>query len=83
MRLREKSRPHCGGTRHIDLRLAVFLADGTLTLEEQNGQTLVRYAGEVKVGGVIASVGQRLLDGAARMVIGQFFKNLDKQVVAK
>jgi len=54
--------------------------DGTLTLEEQNGQTLVRYAGEVKVGGVIASVGQRLLDGAARMVIGQFFENLSKQV---
>ncbi len=36
-----------------------------------------------KVGGVIASVGQGLLDGAARVGIGQFFKNLDKQVVAK
>ena len=53
--------------------------DGTLALEEQDGQTLVRYAGEVKVGGVIASVGQRLLDGAARMVISQFFKNLSQQ----
>ncbi len=33
-----------------------------------------------KVGGVIASVGQRLLDGAARMVVGQFFKNLSQRV---
>ena len=33
-----------------------------------------------KVGGVIVSVGQRLLDGATRMVIGQFFKNLSQQV---
>lgn len=55
--------------------------DGTLTLEEKGGETLVRYAGEVKVGGVVASVGQRLLDGAARLVIGQFFKNLEKEAV--
>jgi carbon monoxide dehydrogenase subunit G len=32
------------------------------------------------VGGVIASVGQGLLDGATRMVIGQFFENLSQQV---
>lgn len=53
--------------------------DGTLDLIEQGGQTEVRYAGELKVGGMIASVGQRLLDGAARMVLGQFFKNLEKE----
>ncbi len=33
-----------------------------------------------KVSGVIASVGQRLLDGDARMGICQFFKNLSQQV---
>ncbi len=38
--------------------------------------------GEVKVGRMIASIGQRLLDDAARMVTGQFFKNLGKQVDA-
>lgn len=53
--------------------------DGTLTLAEQEGQTKIQYAGELKVGGMIASIGQRLLDGAARMVIGQFFKNLEKE----
>lgn len=54
--------------------------DGTLSLEEKEGSTVVRYAGEVKVGGMVASVGQRLLEGAARMVIGQFFKNLEREV---
>ncbi len=36
-----------------------------------------------KVGGVIASVGQRLLEGDARMVIAQFFKNLSQQVTGR
>lgn len=53
--------------------------EGRLLLEEENGQTLVRYAGEVKVGGLIAAVGQRLLDGVARKLIGEFFKNLARQ----
>ena len=54
--------------------------DGTLTLREKSSKTEVRYAGEVKVGGMIASVGQRMLESAARMVIGQFFKNLEKEL---
>lgn len=53
---------------------------GTLALAEQAGQTTVNYVGELKVGGMIASIGQRLLDGAARMIIGQFFKNLEKEI---
>jgi len=53
---------------------------GTLKLEEKAGKTTVRYAGEVKVSGMLASVGQRLLDSAAKMVIGQFFKNLEKEL---
>ena len=53
--------------------------EGTLDLLEQSGKTEVRYAGEVKVGGMIASVGQRLLDGAARMVLGQFFQALERE----
>ena len=53
---------------------------GTLELKEKAGKTTVRYAGEVKVSGLLASVGQRLLDSAAKMVIGQFFKNLEKEL---
>ena len=53
---------------------------GTLKLEEKAGQTTVQYAGEVKVSGMLASVGQRLLESAAKMVIAQFFKNLEKEL---
>lgn len=57
------------------------MVDGTgaLTLQEKNGRTVARYAGEVSVGGMMAAVGQRLLDGAARMMIGQFFKSLERE----
>ncbi len=53
--------------------------DGRLTLEEKSGETVVAYSGEVKVGGLIAAVGQRLLDAAARKVIAEFFQNLARQ----
>jgi carbon monoxide dehydrogenase subunit G len=53
--------------------------EGTLDLVEAGGRTEIRYAGELKVGGMIASVGQRLLDGAARMVINQFFQSLERE----
>jgi hypothetical protein len=53
---------------------------GTLNLTEKAGKTTVQYAGEVEVSGLLASVGQRLLDSAAKMVIGQFFKNLEREL---
>lgn len=57
--------------------------EGELTLEETDGETVVHYSGEVKVGGMIAAVGQRLLDGAARKMIGDFFKNQAREVAAR
>jgi 2-furoyl-CoA dehydrogenase large subunit len=49
---------------------------GLVTLEEVNGVTTIRYRYEASLGGKVASVGGRLLDGAARFVIGQFFAAL-------
>ena len=54
--------------------------EGSLDLEEQGEETLVRYSGDVHVGGMIASVGQRMLEGAARMILSQFFQNLTRQL---
>ncbi|HEY9232033.1 MAG TPA: carbon monoxide dehydrogenase subunit G, partial [Blastocatellia bacterium] len=36
---------------------------GTLDLEEREGTTLVNYSGDVQVGGTIAGVGQRMIQG--------------------
>jgi carbon monoxide dehydrogenase subunit G len=55
---------------------------GLLDLSEEPQGTKVTYEGDVQVGGPIASVGQRLLDGAAKMLVGQFFTAVNKQVTA-
>jgi carbon monoxide dehydrogenase subunit G len=55
---------------------------GTLDLEEQGGQTLLTYSGDVQVGGPLASVGQRMIDGAAKMMIGQFFAAMEAELKA-
>ena len=49
---------------------------GDLDLEQENNFTNVRYAGDVQVGGTIASVGQRMLQGTAKMMASQFFTAL-------
>jgi hypothetical protein len=48
--------------------------DGTIQLAAENEGTLLRYSGDVSAGGPIATVGQRMIGGAARMIIDQFFK---------
>ncbi len=56
---------------------------GTMDLEEQDGKkTLVRYAGDAQIGGPLASVGQRMVDGAAKTMITQFFTAMEAEVKA-
>ncbi|MBI1749675.1 MAG: carbon monoxide dehydrogenase subunit G [Acidobacteria bacterium] len=47
--------------------------EGRIRLTEKQGQTELRYEGEAQVGGMIAAVGQRMIDVAARRIIQQFF----------
>ena len=52
---------------------------GDLDLEEKDGGTLIKYAGDVQVGGTLASVGQRMIQGAAKMMATQFFTSLEAE----
>lgn len=52
----------------------------TVDLEEKDGQTVVRYSTDAKVGGLIAGVGQRMLGGIAKMMVDQFFKKMESFV---
>jgi len=52
---------------------------GDLDLASQNGVTLITYSGEVQVGGTIAGVGQRMLQGAAKMMATQFFTAIEAE----
>jgi 2-furoyl-CoA dehydrogenase large subunit len=50
---------------------------GILTLQERApGRTVIAWRYEAAIGGKIAAVGGRLLDGAARLLIGRFFAAL-------
>lgn len=53
--------------------------EGIIDLEAQGNATLLRWAGDIQVGGLIAGVGQRMLSGVGKMLIGQFFKCLEQQ----
>ncbi len=54
--------------------------EGVVDLEPQGDVTLVKWAGDLQVGGLIAGVGQRMLMGVGKMLIGQFFKCLEQQL---
>ncbi len=47
--------------------------EGRITLMPENAGTVVHYDYDAAIGGKVASIGGRLLDGAARVIIGQFF----------
>lgn len=57
--------------------------EALIELSPKNDGTMVRYSGEVEVGGLIAGVGQRLLGGIAKMLLGQFFKKMEQEIKAE
>jgi len=46
---------------------------GQVELAEKGGNTELSYSGEAQVGGMIASVGQRMIEAAAKKIVDQFF----------
>jgi carbon monoxide dehydrogenase subunit G len=51
-----------------------------IELVDQGATTLVNVKGDGNVGGTVAGVGQRMLGGVAKMLMGQFFDCLKKQL---
>ena len=51
--------------------------DVSIDLEENDGRTVLKYSTDAKVGGLIASIGQRMLNGVAKMMVEQFFKKVE------
>jgi len=56
---------------------------GDIDLTELDDSTRVSYSGEVQVGGTIAGVGQRMLQGAAKMMATQFFTAIEAEARTK
>jgi carbon monoxide dehydrogenase subunit G len=58
-------------------RIGFVKGDGLLNLTPaEGGGTEVAYEGDAQVGGTIAAVGQRLIDGTAKTMIKKFFDKL-------
>ncbi|HBB98703.1 MAG TPA: carbon monoxide dehydrogenase [Blastocatellia bacterium] len=53
---------------------------GEFDLQDVDGGTVIAYKGELQVGGVIAGVGQRMIEAAAKMLAAQFFSKLDSEI---
>jgi carbon monoxide dehydrogenase subunit G len=62
-------------------KIGFMKGDGLLRLTPGNG-TNVSFEGDVQVGGTIASVGQRLIETTAKMLIKRFFDKLATEATA-
>lgn len=51
--------------------------DATMVLAEDGEGTLVRWSGNANVRGTLARVGGRVMQPAAKMIVGQFFSCLE------
>lgn len=51
---------------------------GSLELIDRGEKTLVRYKGDANVRGTLARVGARVVQPAAKMIVGQFFDRIEK-----
>ena len=54
-----------------------------MQLSDVEGGTRVSYDADVQVGGLIASVGQRMLGGVTKMMLDQFFSRMTELLTAK
>ena len=50
--------------------------EAAMELSDVDGGTRVGYSADVQVGGLIASVGQRMLGGVSKMMLEQFFTRM-------
>ena len=51
-------------------------------LDDKDGATVITYSGELQIGGTIAGVGQRMIQGAAKMMASRFFTTLEAETKA-
>ena len=58
-------------------------AKAKVTIAAESEQTRLTYDGDAKVGGRVASVGQRLLDSSAKAIIKQSLEGLNENLKAR
>ena len=67
----------------VDGKIGQIAAEGHVRLAEDHETTTVEVEGGSQLTGRLASMGQRLLSGVARMFTNQFFKALEREVAIR
>ncbi len=57
--------------------------EAVVTLTEENGKTLLAYEADAAVGGKLAQIGQRLIQGVAAQLAAQFFGSFGRLLGAE
>jgi len=60
-------------------KIGFMRGEGVLNLSDAAESTKVAFDGDVQVGGMMAGLGQRLIDSTARMLIKRFFNKLAEE----
>jgi carbon monoxide dehydrogenase subunit G len=61
-------------------KIGFLKGDGILRLTPKDAGTEVSYDGDAQIGGTMASVGNRMIDMTARMLIKRFFEKIATEV---
>jgi carbon monoxide dehydrogenase subunit G len=82
--LAEKNPPHSMVLKMEGKGTPGFVkGQGRMELHAKGKQTELRYEGEAQVGGMIAAVGQRMIEAAAKKIVSQFFEKFSAEVSGK
>jgi carbon monoxide dehydrogenase subunit G len=73
-----EAQPHTQFRLHVEGsgKIGFMKGSGLLTFSTAGSGCSVQYDGDVQVGGTLASVGQRLMETTAKMLIKRFFDKL-------
>lgn len=74
---------HCGLKVEGRGPIGAIKVDGTIDLAPAGAGTKVAYGGDVAVAGAMAGVANRVMGGVAKMMLGQFFKDLEAELASR
>jgi 2-furoyl-CoA dehydrogenase large subunit len=64
----------------LDGPLGASIGAGRVRLSAEGGHTRIDYEYDVEISGKVSAIGSRMLDGATKVLIDQFFKRLTAEL---
>ncbi len=84
LELADKKPPHSMRLKMEGKGIPGFVkGEGRVELRSKGKQTELHYEGEAQVGGMIAAVGQRMIEAAAKKIVAQFFEKFSAELSKK